>query len=289
MRLGLRLPLGPDCPTLVRIAQEAQRVQCDSVWVSDHLVWPASVASKYPYAAGGAAPVSDDTPFLDPLLVLAGIAVATDRLKVATGVFVLPLRETLATARAVATLDSLSDGRAIFGVGLGWMREEFDAAGATFDDRAERADEQIEALRLLWQPGAHGFAGHHVRFPPVHLSPSPPQGSALPIHVGGETPQALRRAARLGDGWISMAHDPDTARRRIADLSELRSQYGRSASPFEVSILAPWPTSPEMIDGFRRAGATRVLVYPWESLDWRSDLEQVAELMVRCELLDSST
>jgi hypothetical protein len=86
-----------------------------------------------------------------------------------------------------------------------------------------------------------------------------------------------------------MAHDPDTARRRIADLSELRSQYGRGASPFEVSILAPWPTSPEMIDGFRRAGATRVLVYPWESLDWRSDLEQVAELMVRCDLLDSST
>lgn len=284
MRLGLRLPLGPDCSALIEIGREAEDAHCDSVWVSDHLVWPASVRSKYPYAPDGAAPVADDTPFLDPLLLLAGIAAATDRLTVATGVFVLPLRETLATARAVATLDSLSGGRTIFGVGLGWLREEFDAAGADFEHRAARADEQIEALRLLWEPGAHGFEGEHVAFPPVHLAPSPPRGSAIPIHVGGETDVALDRAARVGDGWISMQHDPVTARRRIAQLEDRRSQHGRLDSPFEVSILAPWPVPPERIDEFRAAGATRVLVYPWESVDWRTDLEQVAELIRRCDL-----
>jgi probable F420-dependent oxidoreductase len=226
---------------LVAIAQKAETLGCDSVWVSDHLVWPTEIQSSYPYAEHGSLPVPPDTPFYDPLLILAAISTSTTRLRLATGVFILPLCEALAVARAVATLDSLSDGRVIFGVGIGWMKEEFVAAGADFDCRAERTDEMIESLRVLWGAGPHGYDGRFVRFLPVHLEPTPPQEGNVPIHVGGETPAALERAARLGNGWISMQQTVDSARRRIQQLEIRRAVHARETLPFEISVLIPWP------------------------------------------------
>ncbi len=281
MEVGLRLPLGPDLGSLVEIARAAEGLGCDSVWVSDHLVWPAKVESRYPFGVAGELPLPPETPFYDALITLAAIAVATNRIRLATGVFILPLRETLATARAVATLDSLSAGRVIFGVGLGWMEEEFIAAGQQFSSRGLRNDEMIESLRLLWSGGVHGYRGRVVQIPPVHLEPSPPQGGLLPIHIGGESRWALDRAARLGDGWISMQQTPGSAGQRLREIGALRDSHGRLADPFETSVLVPWPLSPEVLSEYQDVGVTRALVYPWRSERWRDDLDELGHALSR--------
>src|ERR1019366_8892997 len=132
MRIGLRIPLGPAIQDLIQIARRGEAAGCDSVWISDHLVWPVDVHSLYPYSPTGSAPLPPGTPFFDPWVLLAGIAGATTSLRLATGVYILPLRQHLVTARAVASLDSLSLGRVIFGVGIGWMEEEFAAADSNY-------------------------------------------------------------------------------------------------------------------------------------------------------------
>jgi probable F420-dependent oxidoreductase len=266
------MPLGPAIRDVVRIAVEAEQIGCDSVWISDHLVWPVDVRSRYPYSPAGTAPLPPDTPFFDPWVLLAGIAQATSRIRLATGVYILPLRHHLVTARAVASLDSLSLGRVIFGVGIGWMEEEFVAAGADYLSRAARSDEIIDTLRRLWQPGP---AEPGRSLPPVYLEPNPPQGAHLPIYIGGESPAALRRAARLGDGWLSMRHTPASARSRIAALHELRAQAGRGDRPFSVTLQGPWPCPPEMVDEFAAVGVDRLVFYPWQAAgdDWQPDLD----------------
>jgi probable F420-dependent oxidoreductase len=276
MQIGLRIPLGPAIGDLIQIGRRAEAVGCDSVWISDHLVWPFDVKSLYPYSPTGAAPLPPGTPFFDPWVLLAGIAAATTSIRLATGVYILPLRHHLVTARAVASLDALSLGRVIFGVGIGWMEEEFTAADSNYRTRAARTDEIIDALRVLWGPEASvERQGSEVSFRPLYMDPKPPQGSALPIYVGGESPAALRRAARTGDGWLSMRHTPASAAASIATLAELRKDAGRQDLPFNVTLQAPWPCGPEIVAEFAAAGVDRLVCYPWEGSgeDWPADLD----------------
>jgi probable F420-dependent oxidoreductase len=274
MQIGLRIPLGPAIQDLIQIGRRAEAVGCDSVWISDHLVWPVDVESLYPYSPTGSAPLPPGTPFFDPWVLLAGIAAATTSLRLATGVYILPLRQPLVTARAVASLDSLSLGRVIFGVGIGWMEEEFAAAGSDYRTRAARTDEIIEALRELWGPGPVARQGQEVSFRSLYMDPMPPQGPQLPIYIGGESPAALRRAARVGDGWLSMRHTPASAATSIAALGDLRKQAGRQDLPFNVTLQAPWPCDPEIVKEFADAGVDRLVCYPWEGggQHWADDL-----------------
>jgi probable F420-dependent oxidoreductase len=275
MQIGLRIPLGPGIQDLIQIARRAEAMGCDSVWISDHLVWPVQVKSLYPYSPTGAAPLPPGTPFFDPWVLLAGIAGATTSIRLATGVYILPLRHHLVTARAVASLDCLSLGRVIFGVGIGWMEEEFAAADSNYRTRAARTDEIIDAMRVLWSPEASvEREGREVSFQPLYMDPKPPQGAGLPIYVGGESPAALRRAARAGDGWLSMRHTPKSAAASIATLGEMRRQEGRQDLPFNVTLQAPWPCGPDIVDEFAAAGVDRLVCYPWEGQGeaWADDL-----------------
>lgn len=164
------------------------------------------VQHAYPYAGGGRPPVPSRVPTHDAWVYLAAVAGVTSTAKLGSSVYILPVRDSLVTARAVATLDVVSGGRAILGAGVGWMAEEFAIQGIDFASREERTDEIVDVLRSLWRDEVTEFHGEHVDLPPVYFEPKPPQSAALPIVFGGESPAALRRAARLGDGWIGLRH-----------------------------------------------------------------------------------
>lgn len=276
LKLGIPLtcPL-EDMPALARAAEDAG---VESLWLSEHLVWPETTASPYPYSADGQPPVGKDIPWHDPWVLLAWIAAQTTRIKLGTSVYILPLREPHVTARAVGTLDVVSGGRAILGVGVGWMAEEFEAAGQSFAGRGRRTDEIIEVLRRLWSEDPVGHEGEHYRFAPVHFQPKPPQGAGLPIVVGGESAPALRRAARLGDGWIGMiGHTPESAAERVAELTAMRAEYGRADQAFEVTLGMPSDLTPADAQALLRAGVGRVVLWSADASPWTAlrDVERL--------------
>jgi probable F420-dependent oxidoreductase len=235
---------------MIEFARRAEAVGCESVWVPEHLIWPAEIRSPYPYAPGNAPPVPNSVRLYDPWVLLASVATATSTIRLGTCVYVLPLRHALVTARAVATLDIVSNGRAILGAGLSWMAEEFEAVGVDFKTRGARADEIVPVLRSLWSNEITEYHGHHVDIPAVYFEPKPPQGAGLPIVFGGESDAALRRAARLGDGWLGTWHTPESLKPVRDRLGQLLGEQGRSLDDFEITVMV----RPEQADlGFLRA------------------------------------
>lgn len=245
------------------VAGHAEALGFESVWVAEHLVFPTAIASRYPYAAEGVPPINPATPLLDPLLVLMQVAARTQRIRLGTNVYILPLRHPIAVARMVTTLDVLSGGRVSFGVGLGWLAEEFEAVGVDFATRAGRTRESIRALRALWTEEEPSFTGRHVHFAPVRFEPKPVQRPHPPILVGGESDAALRRAAELGDGWYGVGHTPASAARQIARLRELRAAAGRAHLPFDCTVSHPGELTRDDCARYADAGLTRVVNLPW--------------------------
>jgi probable F420-dependent oxidoreductase len=260
MKFGLTL-VGLRPRWYVAVAQHAEAAGFESVWFGEHLVLPAELPSTYPYAADGNAPLSPDTPVYDAFVMLAGIATATTTLRLGTNVYVLPLRHPLVTARTVVTLDRLSGGRVTLGAGIGWLKDEFDAAGVPFSERGSRMDEIVPLLRRLWSgedPITH--EGRHFSFGPVNFRPKSIQKPSIPIEVGGTSPAALRRAALMGDGWMELGSgDVDELAERIAGLTKTRSEAGLGDAPFEITTSF----SPDRTDlaALHRAGVTRVITH----------------------------
>ena len=180
------------------VAQRAEGLGFESVWMAEHLVFPAQIRSRYPYSADGVAPINPATPLLDPLLVLMQVAARTERIRLGTNVYILPLRHPLAVARMAMTLDLLSQGRFTFGIGVGWLAEEFEAAGVDFATRGGRTREYVRAIRALWTEPEPSFAGRYVSFGPLKFEPKPVQKPHPPIVFGGESERrvAARRGAR---------------------------------------------------------------------------------------------
>jgi probable F420-dependent oxidoreductase len=226
---------------LVAIARAAEDAGFHGVLVSDHLFFPEALASRYPYAEDGRPGFEARTPFPDPWATIAAMAAVTERLRFATLVFVLPLRHPLEVAKTVGTVSILSGGRVALGCGAGWVREEFDALGVDFATRGRRFDESIEVLRKLWRGDMVEHHGRFFDFPPLQMSPAPP--TAIPLYVGGLSEDALRRAARLGDGWLGTGQRPDEVPRLLGRLAELRRAAGRT-DPFET--IVPLSVPPEV-------------------------------------------
>lgn len=222
---------------MARLVPRADDLGFEAVWLGEHLVRPARFESAYPYSPTGSSHEvwPTETPLSDPWVALGHLAATTRRIHLATGVYVLPLRNPFVTARAVATLHAVSGGRAIFGIGAGWNREEFEIVGEDFDNRGARMDEIIEILRRLWSGEAFSHSGTFYRFAEVRLGPT--QDPPIPIVMGGDSPPALRRAGRLGDGWYSTATgtlaEMVEFRRRI---EQARADAGRAAQPFDYYI-----------------------------------------------------
>jgi probable F420-dependent oxidoreductase len=184
------------------LAQKAEEVGVESLWTVEHVVVPKGYASKYPYSPSGKMPGPESSPIPDPLIWMTYAAAVTQRIKVATGVLILPQRHPFYVAKELATLDVLSGGRAMLGVGIGWLAEEFRGVGVPFEERASRTEESIQALRSLWAEKPSEFSGKHYRWSAVESNPKPVQKPGVPIIVGGHVAGAARRAARYGDGFF---------------------------------------------------------------------------------------
>jgi len=185
--------------TLVRVAED---VGMESLWVVEHVVVPVGYESRYPYSPDGKMPGPEGSPISDPLVALGYAAAISDRLKLATGIVILPQRHPFYVAKEFASLDVLSKGRAIMGVGIGWLEEEFDALGVPFSERAARTEESVAAIRSLWGDEPSAFDGQFYRWNAVHSLPKPVQKPGVPVIVGGHVDGAARRAARIGDGFF---------------------------------------------------------------------------------------
>jgi probable F420-dependent oxidoreductase len=238
VEIGVSLPnLGPiaDKAMVERLAREGEELGFASLWVSDHIVLPTRMAPRYPYRAGGIPPFAPDHPLLEPLATLAYVAGLTRRALLGTSVLIIPYRNPVFTAKALATIDVLSGGRLILGAGIGWMEEEFAALGADYPHRGEVTDEYLALMRALWKGGETTFEGRHYRVEGIWSVPRPVRGS-IPVWIGGNSPPALRRAARLGDGWHGIRLTPQEVRQARAALGDLLRRHGRSLNGFTLSM-----------------------------------------------------
>ena len=264
MKFGVAL-IGISPRFYAEIAQVAEAVGFESIWVPEHLVFPATMPPQYPYSDSGLPPVTAQTPLYDPWAVLGYIACATTTLRLATNVFIAPLRHPLMTARSLATVDRLSGGRVTLGAGVGWLSSEFDAVGVPFTERGARMDEIVPLLRRLWNEPAVEHHGRFYYFEPVCFEPKPLQNrtGGIPIELGGASQKALERAGRLGDGWIEIgAKSDDDLAHKLGVVQRARSAAGREHLPFEVTSGA-WLF--EGASGVARAatrGVTRIRASP---------------------------
>lgn len=246
------------------VAERIEVLGFESVWVAEHLVFPTEIRSRYPYSPQGVPPINPATPLLDPLLVLMHIAARTERIRLGTNVYILPLRHPLAVARMTTTLDVLSKGRLSFGIGLGWLAEEFAAVGVDFASRGARTREYVRAIRALWTESEPSFQGRYAEFAPLKFEPKPVQRPHPPIIFGGESDAALRRAAALGDGWYGVGHTPESAGGQVARLHALLLQAGRGGAPFEVTVShGTGELTAEDVERYAAVGVHRVVSLPW--------------------------
>ena len=260
MRIGVTVPnAGPLATTdaLVGLAEYAEQAGFDSVWVADHLIIPTQSSQPYPYArpdlhgGQGHAGLPPDWPFLDPLIALAAIAARTSRILLGTGVYLLPLRHPIATAKMAASLDILSSGRLLLGVGLGWIREEYETLGISWSDRGRLMDEQIDMIRSLWRNARPEFHGTFWQVEGLGFAPKP-AGGALPILIGGNNDPARGRAAARGDGWHLIDLDPEAIRQHAAQLADDCASFGRSAADVPLSMYASISIEPETVSDTSR-------------------------------------
>jgi probable F420-dependent oxidoreductase len=247
-------------------AQSLEAAGFESLWIPEHLAMPAEFPPTYPYTESGLPPVPVGAPCYNPFVLLAFVACATSTIRLATNVCILPLHHPLRTARDVVTLDRISGGRVTFGVGVGWMRDEFDWVGEDFTNRGKRADEIIAILRRLWSEDIVTYESENYHFGPVQFQPKPLQRPSIPIEVGGTSPAALRRAALLGDGWIEIGSaDIDEISRCVTLIQKLRREAGLSAEEFEITVGGEWASDLDSLRRLADAGATRILAWPASS------------------------
>ena len=247
--------------SLAKNVQKAEELGFESAWIAEHIVLPVEFASRYPYSANGRFLAPADVPLLDPMLALAYAAAVTSKIRLATGVYVLPLRNPFATAKAVATLDTLSDGRFIFGIGIGWLAEEFEVVGMNFKDRAARTAEYLGLMTELWSKSDPSFEGRTVKeVRGVKFMPKTVQQPHPPFVFGGTSDAALRRTARLGDGWYGIAHSLDEARELIGRLRGYeREQKRETPTEITLSLRTGGPLTEDLVRRLAEMGVDRTL------------------------------
>ncbi len=287
MQYGAFLPhIGPlargDVLSNIRTtAQAAEALGFDSVWVGDHIVTPTHIASPYPYSPNGSFPLNPKEPLLEPLSVLSFVAACTNKVRLGTAVLVLPHRHAVVTAKTVATLDVLSGGRVIFGVGVGWMAEEFKVLNALFAERGALSDESVAVMKELWTSENPHFSGRFYNFSDVRCEPRPVQQPHPPIWVGGHTGPALRRVVEYGDGWAAVVFSPQEFAERLDKLKEKAAKAGRDLSKVTLCV-SPRGKRPEaMVDDiprYQELGATYLYL---AFFNFARSYEEMAAMMER--------
>lgn len=256
MKFGLSVwPARPKL--LIPLAQKAEALGFESVWVGEHVVFPSKIETAYPYATVDA-PLPN-TLLYDPVTLYSHLAALTKTIKLGTSVYILPLRHPLNIARQLITLDAVSGGRVLFGVGAGWLREEMDALQVDFASRGRRTEEMITVLRRLWSEPLIAHDGPFYPFKEIGFEPKPTKGT-IPILLGGETEVALKRAAKFGDGWIGMYSDPERAATLVETLRSLRAGTERAGDPLEISLMCTAVPSTDQVQRYADAGVHRLIL-----------------------------
>jgi probable F420-dependent oxidoreductase len=272
MRFGLSLPhfrrvASPEA--IRRVAQRAEDLGYDGIWVSDHLVVPESAVVRF------------GSMFYDPLTVLAFAAACTSRVRLGTTVLILPYRNPVVTAKMLATLDVLSGGRVTAGLGVGWTEDEFKALGVSFRERGALSDEYVMAFKALWTQEHPAFHGHHVRFERIAFEPKPVQKPHMPIWIGGNSRRAIRRAVALGDGWHPTRPLVPEVKTGVAYLREVCGRQGRDPASLTIAVRQPLQFSAETAASLRQRpllGSVRKII---------DDLGHYAEAGVHYVMLDT--
>jgi probable F420-dependent oxidoreductase len=238
MKFGLAFAssIGIEQDSALEICRAAEESGFESLWGGEHVIMPTSIESSYPYTADGKVPAEPETPIPDPLIWLAFAAAAAPTMRLGTCILIVPQRNPLILAKELATLDRISGGRVELGLGVGWMKEEFDALGVPWERRGARNDEYIAAMRALWAGPHAEFHGEFVDFAPVTCSPRPVQES-IPVLVGGDTDAAISRAVRIADGYFPGEGDAERLSALLARLRAAAEAADRDPADIEINAM----------------------------------------------------
>jgi probable F420-dependent oxidoreductase len=241
------------------VGRESDARGISTLWVGEHVVLFDQYASRYPYAADGKIPAPSGSGLLDPMVTLSYLAACTKSVRLGTAMLLLPQRNPVYVAKEVSSLDWLSGGRVDLGIGVGWLKEEFEALGVPWERRGVRTDEYIEVLRTLWCDDTSSFAGETYTLPPCEMFPKPIQRPHPPLHIGGETDAALRRAARTAQGWHTFNRSPEELAAGLAKLDQLLAEAGRSRDELRITVCPYFnQLTPDLVEQYAEAGADAV-------------------------------
>ena len=273
MNVGISVPLPAYLVDVGFMARKVEELGFESFWCAEHPFIPVHTTSRFPGTADGVIPEAYSH-FIDPFVALARASGTTSRIKLATGIVLVPERHPLMLAKEVSTLDLFSGGRFLFGIGAGWLREETQLMGGDFDHRWGQTRESILAMKELWTKPEAEFHGKFYDFPPVRSNPKPAQKPHPPVLLGGDAPRVLERVVAWGDGWLPNRVTPVELREKRATLDRLAKEAGRDPAAISISVHGQ-PADRDLIVRLHEAGATRVIVRPATS---KSEPEMVREL-----------
>ena len=276
--------IGPAAdPEVVSVtAQTAEQVGFHSLWAPEHVVLLDQYSSKYPYSADGRMPMpTTQVDILDPFTALTFAAAQTKTIRLGTGICLVPERNPVVTAKEVASLDKLSGGRFDFGIGVGWLAEEFTAVGVPWERRAARTREYIKVMKMLWTEEESEFEGEFCSFPKVRSYPKPVQNPHPPIIFGGESKPALKRVGEVGDGWFGVNVTPESVTEHIARIKNYAQAAGRDPDKFHFSVSPGigTPVELDMVKRFRDVGVHQIIVggVASDPKAFKGDIEKLAE------------
>lgn len=279
MRIGVFATFMSPLATPAMITDLGRRLEgvgVESLWMGEHVVLFDEMEFPYPGSRDGRIPVPQGGGMLDTVATFGLLANATDKLRLGTGITLVPQRNPIYTAKEIATLDWLSGGRMDFGVGVGWCKEEVIACGYSWDDRGERCDEFLQTIINLWTQPVASFDGKHVQLAPCRMDPKPVQRPHVPIIVGGHGKRSLRRAAEFGSGWYGFALSTELTASILAQLGQALQKQDRAREDFEI-VITPLSATPEDVETYAELGVDRLVVQLGSQKPERID-QRIAEL-----------
>ena len=281
MKLGI-IPINIGMQSLdevVQLAQLAESLGYESVWTFEHVIVPVDYESKYPYDASGKMGAAPETNFIDPLIALAAVAASTKTIRLGTGVNILSQANPLYLAKQAASLDFVSGGRFMLGIGIGWLKEEFDALGVPFARRGARFDDYVEAMRKVWSGEVVEHESDFISWHGFKSYPLPVQ-NPLPLVMGGDKGKIFERIAKYGNGWYAPAGDPAEIKGHLENLRKACDAIGRDMSEIEITCMWPGTGGKEFLDQLEEVGVHRAVVILMAGPDLVENLTSIAKEVI---------
>jgi probable F420-dependent oxidoreductase len=282
MKIGL-IPVNigvANAEQMVRMSQVAESVGVESVWTFEHVIVPLDYKSKYPYSPNGKMGAAPETNFIDPLIALAVVAAQTKKIRLGTGVNILSQTNPLLMAKQVASLDFVSNGRFMLGVGIGWLQEEFVAVGTPFEKRGARFDDYVVAMKKVWSGDVVEHDSEFLNWHGFKSYPIPVQRPHVPVIIGGAKGKIYERIATVGDGWFAPAGDPAELSKSLGDLKTVCKRLGRNYSEIEITAMWQPQTGLDTIRKLRDIGVARVVTFAMAAGDPTDAIKRLGDEVI---------